>query len=170
MNKDGLYQRMLQIDRDAFIMYGGDDRYHLVIVGGGALILMGYIPRSTHDFDVLSASRVLHELLCKYDMNTHVVAYGNNFPYNYEDRLNLIWSGKKIDFYTASLEDIVIAKLCADRPQDKEDVIAVAKFLDWDVLEHLAIDDNELKSSILNDRNYYDFVNSYHEFTRRYRP
>ena len=170
MHKDELLNRMRQLDRDAALLYEGDGKYHVVIVGGGALILMGHIPRATQDFDVIMASDALRDLFWKYDMNAHVVAYENSFPYNYQDRLKLIWSGKKVDFYTASLEDIVIAKLCADRPQDKEDVIAVAEHLDWGVLERLATSDDELKSSIMNERNYNDFLYTYNEFTRRYRP
>ena len=170
MSKDDILDRLRQLDRDAYLIDDSDGRYQVVIVGGGALMLMGYIPRATQDIDVIKATNVLHGLFRNYDMNAHVTAYENSFPYNYEDRLNPIWSGRKIDFYTASLEDIVIAKLCADRPQDKEDIIAVAEHLDWDVLEHLAKDNDELKSNIMNDRNYNDFLYTYNEFTRRYRP
>ena len=59
------------------------------------------------DIDVLAPDIRLFELMKMYDMNCRVNAYMNNFPYNYEDRLEPIWSGKSIDFYTPSLEDIL---------------------------------------------------------------
>ena len=132
-------------------------------------MLMGYTSRATYDIDILSASKALYDLFWKYDMNSHVVAYGNNFPYNYEDRLSPLLRGAKVDFYTAALEDIVIAKLCADRPQDKQDLAAVAQYINWVLLDKLAHNEDELKSSILNDRNYMDFLYSYNEYIKRFR-
>ena len=167
--KENLKERMEQLDRDASLMFQDSVRYHVVIVGGGALMLMGYTSRATHDIDILSTSKLLYDLFWKYDMNDHVTAYSNNFPYNYEDRLTIVHTGAKIDFYTASLEDIVIAKLCANRPQDNQDVEEVAKYINWDVLERLAHNEDELKSSILNDRNYNDFLYSYNEYVKRHK-
>ena len=170
LSKDALLNRMEQLDRDAFLKYDEDGKFHVVFVGGGALILMGYISRSTHDLDVIMATNKLHKLFWKYDMNARVLAYENSFPYNFGDRLKLLLVGKKIDFYTASLEDIVIAKLYADRPQDKQDVIAVVPYVDWDALERYALNDDEAKASALNERNYNDFLFTYNEYVRRFRP
>ena len=170
LNQESLLERIKYLDRDAFLKYDNEGKFHVVLVGGGALILMGYIARSTHDLDVIRAAKELHELFEKYDMNCRVLAHENSFPYNFEDRLKPLWSGKKIDFYTASLEDIVIAKLCADRPQDKQDLIAVAPFVDWKALETFALDENEAKASALNDRNYSDFLYTYSEYKRRFHP
>jgi len=63
----------------------------------------------------------------------------------------------------------VIAKLYASRPNDKEDLIAVAPFVNWEILEYLALDDNEAKKSALNERNYLDFLYDYREYKERYR-
>ena len=61
--------------------------------------------------------------MLKYDMNTQVQTYINNFPYNYEDRIKPVpIRGQIIDFYTASLEDIVIAKLYSYRDSDLADI------------------------------------------------
>lgn len=95
-------------------------RYHL---GGSAFILLGKLTRATHDIDVLSVPKELYTLLGKYDINTNVEAYIDNFPYNFQDRLQpLPFGGTKVQFYTPSLEDLVIAKLCSFRDTDKADV------------------------------------------------
>jgi hypothetical protein len=169
---DDLMERLLRLDEDAYLSLDTDERYQLVIVGGGALILQRYIVRATHDLDVISVSPKLVSLLEKYDINCRVQAFINNFPYNYENRLVPLLKGRKIDFFTASLEDIVIAKLYSLRPVDQSDIQAdeVLKRLDWDLLNKLAFDEYEAKASALNDQNYADFKVSYENYTRRYRP
>lgn len=60
----------------------------------------------------------------------------------------------------------MIAKLCSFRDTDKADVEseAVRNSLDWDLLEHLATDEDELKASNLNEWRYYQ------EYVERWRP
>ena len=97
----------------------------------------------------------------------------DNFPYNFQDRLQpLPFDGTKVQFYTPSLEDFVIAKLCSFRDTDKADVQseAVRNSLDWDLLEHLATDEDELRASILNDWRYRDFYIRYQAYVERWRP
>ena len=144
---DDLRKRLERLDEDADLMIDNDDRYQMVIVGGSAFILLGKLTRATHDIDALSVPKELYGLLGKYDINTDVEAYIDNFPYNYPDRLQpLPFGGTKVQFYTPSLEDLVIAKLCSFRDTDKADVEseAVRNSLDWDLLEHLATDEDEL--------------------------
>ena len=151
---DDLRKRLERLDEDADLMIDNDDRYQMVIVGGSAFILLGKLTRATHDIDALSVPKELYGLLGKYDINTDVEAYIDNFPYNFQDRLQpLPFGGTKVQFYTPSLEDLVIAKLCSFRDTDKADVEseAVRNSLDWDLLEHLATDEDELRASILND-------------------
>ena len=161
---DDLCKRLERLDEDADLMIDNDDRYQMVIVGGSAFILLGKLTRATHDIDALSVPKELYGLLGKYDINTDVEAYIDNFPYNYPDRLKpLPFGGTKVQFYTPSLEDLVIAKLCSFRDTDKADVEseAVRNSLDWDLLEHLATDEDELKASILNEWRYRDFYIRY---------
>ena len=167
-----LIERLKRLDEDASLMFDDSNRFKMVIVGGGALILLETIDRATLDIDALSVSKELMPLLERYDINAQVAAYINNFPHNYEDRLHkLDIESRKIDFYTASLEDIVIAKLCSYRDTDRQDVISpeVTKALDWDLLEKLATDEDELKANI-SDRGYSEFIYNYEEYIRRYRP
>lgn len=171
LGRDDLIQRLLDLDEEASLKFEGCERLHLVIVGGGALVLMEFISRSTHDLDVLDASRQLRNIMGAYDINSNVQTYINNFPFNYEDRLKpLNINGKIIDFYTASLEDIVIAKLYSFRGIDHQDIThpTVLENLDWELLHHLAMD--EAQMSALNEFRYREFLDSFLEFEREYRP
>ncbi len=88
-----------------------------------------------------------------------------------EDRLVLLFKGKKIDFYTASLEDIVISKLQSSRNSDFKDIMAqgVLDKINWDELESLACDENETKASALNDFQYTVFMGKYEDYVRRFK-
>lgn len=173
MNRDDLIERLKRLDEDADLMYDDDEKLILVIVGGGSLVLQQYINRATHDIDAINVSSRLVELMDKYDINSQVQAYANNFPYNYEDRLVRLDIGcKRIEVYTASLEDIVVAKLYSVRDQDKLDIEspAILKDLNWDKLDYLAHNENEAKASALNDGNYLEFLSNYETFIRRCKP
>lgn len=170
--KQDLLDRLTLLDEEASLLFDDDSRFHLVIVGGSGLVLLETITRSTHDIDALDLSHELLDLLEKYDINCRVQTYINNYPYNYEDRLVPIpISGKKIDFYTASLEDIVVAKLYSMRPVDRQDIISpeVVSSVDWDRLAHLALSEDEARASALNERRYKDFLADYEEYVKRYR-
>ena len=172
MLRDDMFERLKRLDEDASLLYGGGGRYKMIIVGGSALILMEHIDRTTRDIDVLSASGELYGLMERYDMNDRVKTFINNFPYNYEDRLTLVYKGEAIDFFTASLEDIVIAKLFAYRDNDLVDIESpdVLNAIDWDKLERLAEDDDEVFRNILSDRNYDEFRFFYKKYMEEYRP
>ena len=173
MMKEDLLERLRRLDEDADLLYEDDRRFEMIVVGGSALILLDSISRATHDIDALNVPRELADLIEKYDINTQAETYINNFPYNFEDRLQPVpIEGQKIDFFTASLEDIVIAKLCSGRDTDSSDLVQeeILQTLDWDVLEHLATAEDELKLSALNDRCYGEFKANYDEYVGRFRP
>ena len=169
---EDLLSRLRQLDEDAYLMSDSDVRYYMVIVGGSALILQKCRTNATQDIDSISFSKELYPLLEKYDINARVQAYINCFPLNYEDRLIPVLNGRKVDFYTASLEDVVIAKLYASRSVDIFDITSdeVLQSLNWEKLRHLATDDDEAKASRLNDSNYSVFLDAYKEYERRYNP
>jgi len=170
LSKEELQERLELLDEDAASIFNDEGRYHVVIAGGGALILMGYMSRATIDIDVIDATNALYALFDKYQINTHINAHINSFLYNYPDRLKLLWSGEKIDYYTVSLEDVVVSKLCANRPPDRNDLKAIAEFVDWEKLEMLSSDEDELRTITMNDSNYFFFKQSYKEYTEEYRP
>jgi len=170
LSKDELLERLELLDADAASLYGDDGRYNVVIAGSGALILTGYTSRATSDIDVLDATKELYGLFGKYQMNGRISAYENSFLFNYPDRLKLLHSGEKIDFYVVSLEDIVISKLCAYRPPDRDDLKAVAEFVDWDKLEAMASDENELRTVKMSDNQYFYFKIAYKEYQEGFKP
>lgn len=170
---DNLLECLLRLGEDADLLFDDNRRFKLVIVGGSALILLKTILRATHDIDALDASSEIIQLLEKYDINMRVSSFMHNFPYNYEDCLiPLDIKGKRIDFYTASLEDIVVAKLYSARPTDRQDIIdpAVIAAIDWERLELLATADDEARASAINEFRYNEFKDAYDEYVKRYRP
>ena len=173
MMKAELMERLYRLDEDADLMFDDDRKFEMIVVGGSALILLNSISRATHDIDAINVPRDLIELLDKYDINTQAETYINNFPYNFENRLVPIeMETRKIRFYTASLEDIVIAKLCSVRDTDRSDLVeeTILRTLNWELLDYLATDEDELKASILNDWRYADFKANYDDYVRRFSP
>lgn len=172
MLKDELLERLTLLDEEADLMFDDDRRFRMVIVGGGALVLLETIDRATHDIDVLEVSPEIQGLLGNYDINTRVSAYINNFPYNYEDRLVPLKIGRRIDFYTASLEDIVVAKLCSARDTDIQDIIDenVLKALDWEKLRGLIMNEDEARASALNPFRYGELKANYETYVERWGP
>ncbi len=171
-NREGIEERLLRLDEDADLLFDDDRRFRMIIVGGSALILLETITRATHDIDALDVDPDLYHLLEKYDINTRVGTFINNFPYNYDERLVLIHTGRRIDFYTASLEDIVVAKLYSGRGKDLQDIIdpRVLAAVDWARLEHLATAEDEAQASALNPFQYREFLDSYQEYVKRWKP
>lgn len=170
--KDELFERLVRLDEDADLMFDDNKRFSMVIVGGSALILLETITRATYDIDALYVSAEIMELLERYDINSAVNAFINNFPYNYYDRLIEVHKGKKIDFYSASLEDVVIAKLYSGRDKDRQDITSknVLEKLDWDVLKELATSESETRASALNEFRYNEFKSNYDEYVKRWKP
>ena len=173
MMKAELMERLYRLDEDADLMFDDDRKFEMIVVGGSALILLNSISRATHDIDAINVPRDLIDLLDKYDINTQAETYINNFPYNFETRLvPIVMETRKIRFYTASLEDIVIAKLCSVRDTDRSDLVeeTILRTLNWELLDYLATDEDELKASILNDWRYADFKANYDDYVRRFSP
>lgn len=173
MDQKDILRRLERLDMEAFATIDTPHLYKMIIVGGSGLVLLGVISRATQDIDALEASPEIRHLLAKYDANLRVSTFINNFPYNFEDRLvRLPVGGKKIIFYSCSLEDIVVAKLYSNRETDRQDLISenVVKNIDWDKLRRLALDEDEAKASALNEQRYRDFLYEYGEYVRRYGP
>ena len=138
MYKQDLEQTLLGIDEEAELEIGPrDDRPNVVLVGGSAFMLNDVTDRSvTHDIDVFEADRCLREIIARYpEVNGMAVAYCNQMPFNYEDRLIPLDIGARfIRYFTPSLEDLAVMKLYACRPNDIIDLHSQAFVdrLDWD--------------------------------------
>ena len=169
ISKDEILSRLKSLDEDASLLFDDSESFTLIIVGGGALILQEYIARSTHDIDVISVSEPLRNLLERHDINCPLLAYLDTFSDGYESRAALIFKGERIAFFTAALEDIIIAKLHAMRDTDKLDIEAgsIRNELDWELLDTLA---KNIEESSLNERRYREFRYYYDDYVRRFRP
>lgn len=171
-NRTGILERLERLDEDADLLFDDDRRFRMIIVGGSALILLETITRATHDIDALDTDPAIRDLLEKYDVNMRVSTFVNNFPYNYDDRLVPVYAGRRINFYTASLEDVVIAKLYSAREKDKQDIRDenVLKAIDWEQLDYLATAEGETQASALNEFQYREFLDSYRDYVKECRP
>lgn len=159
-DRAGLVDRLRRLDRAVALKFP-DSVFRLVIVGGGALALLGVLSRPTDDIDALQFPGELLPLMEQFGVNAHVCAYADCFPYNFEDRLVPVdFEARAVHCFTASLEDLVVAKLYSDREVDGADVRLpeVLDALDWDRLEAAV---HEAKMSSLVERRYDEMVFRY---------
>lgn len=167
--KKEIISRLMKIDSDMRLLDTSSDIFTCVIVGGSALVLMNKIYRSTHDIDSIDASDELKPLLNAYNINMNVNAYRINFPEDYLSRIELVdIATEKVKFYTASLEDLVVSKLCGMREKDVEDIQnpAVYKDLNWDLLDGLI---DEVCYGMLNDFDVQTLKSNYEDYKERFR-
>jgi len=167
-DRAGLLRRLEAFDRAVAVNYP-DCVFELVIVGGGALILLGVLSRPTDDIDAIQYPKQLLPLMKEFDLSGRVVAYADHFPYDFESRLCPVDAEfKAIQCYTASLEDLVVSKLYSDREIDRSDIreATVLSLLDWDQLAR-AVEEAEL--SCLNERRYREMLHRYDEYRKECR-
>ncbi|MEI7813965.1 MAG: DUF6036 family nucleotidyltransferase [Coriobacteriia bacterium] len=164
MGAPELRHRLLELDRAVAALHPDRD-FYLVLADRGALLLMGRLSRATEDMDALKCSPELVALMERYDINNRIQgAYGDHFPYNWEDRLvPLDVETAAIKCYAASLEDIVASKLCSDRSDDEFDVrrAEIIAAIDWNLLEMVS---HEMERSQLNPRRHKNFLYNYETY------
>ncbi|MCH5193127.1 MAG: hypothetical protein J1F11_04130 [Oscillospiraceae bacterium] len=159
--KQDIIDRLLKLDEEAALSFDDPNTYYeMVLVGGGALVLIDKLSRATQDIDAIMYPKELNPFLEKYDINNNVLAYMNNFaPDYYDRRVPINIPSKKIKFFTASLEDIVIAKLFSNRPKDMQDIHNpdILNALDWNRLDEI-VNSEDFKDGMLNDHQYIMFM------------
>lgn len=167
--REEIIDRLLKVDRDMALLDNTPDLYSCVIVGGSALVLMKKVYRSTHDIDSIDASDEIKQLLEIYNINMNVNAYRINFPEDYLDRIVLVdIPTTKVKFYTVSLEDLVVSKLCGMREKDAEDIEneLVYTDLNWDLLDKLIED---VCYGMLNDFDVNTLKSNYESYKERFK-
>ena len=175
MYMQDLKNTLLGIDEEAELEIGPrEERPGVVLVGGSAFILNDVTKRSvTHDIDVFEADRCLRDIIARYpEVNGMAVAYCNQMPFNYEDRLIPLEIGARfIRFFTPSLEDLAVLKLYAYRPNDIVDLHSQAFVdrIDWDLLERLIFDEGEVLASSPSERSYQEMVCAYRPYKKKVR-
>jgi hypothetical protein len=169
LGKEELENRLREFDRAVSLLYPGRS-FRLVLVGGGAMVLLGCLARSTADLDTLEVPRELVTLMGKYDINCRVTAHLDHFAYNLEDRLVPLNLGTTaVELCAASLEDVVASKLYSDRERDAHDIRRpeVLRALDWERLAEVATD---MQASMMNERRYEQFLHHYREYRKEHGP
>ncbi len=169
MGPEELRSRLMKFDQAVGLLSPGC-RYELLIVGGGALILLGVLDRPTDDLDAIDFPRDLYDLMARYDIRGHMGPYEHNFPFNRSDRrVPLDVPIENGVCYTASLEDLVASKLCSPRTEDESDIpaSAVLAALDWDKLAAVA---EEMPLNCLNERTLGEFRHSYQRYVKECKP
>lgn len=164
-----LLETLRQFDRAVALEYP-DCAFELVIVGGGALALLGVLSRPTDDIDAVRFPAELVRLMEQFGLSGRVVAYENHFPYNFEDRLLPVdFPYRAVRCYTASLEDLVVSKLYSNRDTDASDIreLDVLETLDW---ERLAEAVQETEMSKLGDRRYDEMLRNYEAYREECGP
>lgn len=167
MGPEELRNRLEAFDRAVCLLHPGRS-FRLIIVGGGALVLMGCIARATSDLDALSFPPALRELMEQYDINGRVKAYEDEFAYSIEDRIQPIdVDTRAVQCFTASLEDVVIAKLHSPRDQDAADIRdpGLLLMLDWERLDELA---EEMGRQVFIERRHKEFRISYEQYREEF--
>lgn len=152
-DKQGILDRLLQLDDDLLSLYPDKGPFDLVVLGGSAIVLRDLAPGKTHtiDIDALQTSAELDRLLARYDINTHADTFRFQFPSGFEERLVEVSLPTTIlRVFTLSNEDLVITKLLAWRAQDEADVIDMLESRNVDVMKlHQIVDDiTELRANL----------------------
>lgn len=166
MDKKELLNKLIALDEEVSMVMPEGEKIIMTIIGGGALILQGYLNRITLDIDLIDIyNPVLFPILEKYDVNCRSNAFIDCVAENYNSRLVKIdLNTKIIDYYTLSLEDLVIMKLFSFRGKDHQDIRTkeVLENLNWELLDEI-ISSGEADTSF-NKRRYNEFLSRYKEY------
>lgn len=170
MNKNELIENLLAFDEEASLLSVSQNiKYQCYIVGGGALLLLDLIPRATYDIDVIRCTgEHLVSIMADYDINMNVSAYLTYFADGYQSRAKKIdLETTTVDFYTLSVEDLIISKIASGRTKDMEDIRreSVVNIIDWNKLDNLA---KITVEGILSDYDKNEFIYFYKEYRKEF--
>ena len=141
-----------------------------MIIGGGVAMLCAYdSPLHTWDVDAIlkhitldqikkPVEQVSKELNLPIDwLNSWFSSFTHNLPPDFQNRLKLIFHGKKITAYALGKEDILILKCCAHRTKDigHARILIRKKANHHFVMKHL---EQLLKKKILPDSKPIEFL------------
>ena len=111
-----------------------DVRFEAVVIGSGALTIMGFLQRQTVDIDVLDPKipdkilKLAEEFRVKNWINNGPDKLLLNLPKNWSSRTRLFFNGKALTFFTLGRTDLLKNKLwgfCDLREQDKSALLAL---------------------------------------------
>lgn len=134
------------------------------------MVLLGHPSRATDDLDCLAPPAELRSLMNEYDLSGRVAAYQDHFAYNMEDRLvRLDLPTSAVEYFAASLADLVASKLHSDHETDMVDVRRpeVLATLDWNQLADVV---DDMRASSLNERRHRLLLDNYERYRREFGP
>lgn len=172
-NREELIDLLLSIDEEVSLVFPDlPKRTSAVIVGGSAFVLRDLTRRpSTYGIDVLQADDAIRHVIQNYpEVNSAVAVYMDHIPYNFEDRLVLLpLETKTVDCFTPSLEDLVVMKLYAWRPNDISDLESpeTLRRINWERLDYLVYSEDEARASVLTPARYEEMVGLYEQYKER---
>ena len=174
MNRNELFEKLKKADEEAFMVCDNHSKIDVVIGGGSVLMINDLLPtRQTLDIDTIGnpygGHPELKEIFEKYEINPRMNAFLFSLADNWESRLTKVNMETKIlDYYTLSLEDLVISKLNSHRPRDFNDIIEkkVIDKINWELLQKI-IDDGEVDNSF-DKRRYEEFLQRYEKYKKMY--
>ena len=122
-----------------------DRSVDLVLVGGGALLVLSPEARATHDLDVFPTphldgfeealkSAVAGEVGAAVDINTRSVGFESLLPKDWRDRLvrSPEFSTRHIRVFTPAVEDLAVMKIFRFAAKDAEDIERLAAHPSFD--------------------------------------
>lgn len=175
LNTNDLRNTLLSIDEEATLVFGELQAKMEVVVAGGCAFILREVTRRpvTHDIDVLEADSRLRSIMEGYPaVNGAIAAFSDSIPYGYEDRLEeILPNTRSVRFLVPSLEDLVVMKLYAWRPNDIADLTndVVLQVLDWEKLEGLVYGKDEARASCLSNRRYSEMTAIYEQYKREHK-
>lgn len=166
-----LEKKLENCARELELKFPGES-FEILIVGGVALMFFDDSSKTTNDIDVIRVSdRKIWPVLENYSMNSRVTAYMDSYSADIEDRSILLEnvSTDHIKYYVCSLEDIVAAKLGANRDKDAYDIKKeeIVKRIDFELLDHIIF--NELKIDYFSTTRYKELIRVYINYKQWYK-
>lgn len=114
----------------------------IVLAGGAALLLGGWIARGTNDGDVIAAAPKLSAMRAAIAavaeeldlndawLNDGAVAWADALPRDYASRVHLVGTFDHLTVRRLDRLDLIVLKLLAQREQDREDLRQLAPTAD----------------------------------------
>lgn len=102
-------------------------------------------------------------------MNTNVSAYIGCFADGFVERaIKLELNTHTVDFYTLSLEDLVVSKIASGRTKDMKDIQSriVLNNIDWEKLDELI---DLTSEGMISDFSRRELVDLYEEYRREFK-
>jgi hypothetical protein len=123
----------------------------IVVIGSGPLIMAHISYRKTGDIDVFRSEPAIYSAIESVpDINMAAVAFNENLPYNYEDRLTFFYEGAFMKVLIPSPEDYLISKCWRYEQHDKFDIEGIISTWnpDLDLAWHYICDVDEIPATM----------------------